>query len=853
MSCYNPISNLNHILYFELVHKDSIYLILMKKLLLSASILLSSLILQAQTQIDFRTFVNNCPTLSNATNYSNSYIENSTNVAVVNTNFSISDLDLATASSTQAWTTTIRLTNGVSLDSLYVPASSNGFTVSSPVYAYPNLTVSITGTGTAANLANLIKAITFKSVSENPSITARSITIEINDGTCSGNGNSTISITRVNDNPVLDLDNNDNSGKIGADYQTTYTEKGSDKNIADTDITITDVDNTTLSSTTIILTNKQVGDTIKVGTLLGGITSSVVSSAGTISITLTGSTTIANYQSAIRNIVYSNSSSNPSATDRYITVQVNDGQATSNVATTTIHIMAVNDCPIVDLNTTTVGNNDVATYTENASAINIISSNISISDPDKTTQTWNVKVELTNTFALDSLLKPANIGGLIISNPDYMSIPGRISITISGSGTGNQLATAINGIKFKTASENPNITPRNINIEISDDAIPACKVTAVSTININAKNDCPIVDLNTNSLGNDYLTVFVEQGVKVNVTSSNISITDVDNTIQKWNSTVELSNAVSLDSLFSSVTVSGFTVSPVSYTSGKVTVNITGTGTGVQLSSIIKGITYKSSSLNPDVTTRNIVVSISDDSSCTTSANSLITINLVVIDNDTITFQDFAFKSALISLGIDKNADNKIQKKEVVALKKLNINNKLIQNLAGIEWFKALDSLNVSFNNLTNINLSALVNLTYLNASNNKLSDVSITNFANQRVSTIAPNTKLQTLLVNNNQLTKLDVSNLLALKVLDARVNTALFQVCVNPSHDLTNFKVDLTTTLTSTCGILTSIENELNHEPKTLVGIYNLIGQKIENEQATNGIYIFVYSDGSREKVLR
>ncbi|MEY5048489.1 MAG: hypothetical protein RLZZ175_1848, partial [Bacteroidota bacterium] len=738
----------------------------------------------ANTTIVFRA-LNDCPTLSNATNFATSYTENGAKVAVVNSTFGITDVDLANASSTQAWTATIQLTNGVTLDSLFVPTSANGFTVNTPVYAYPNVTVSISGTGTASNLANLVKAITFKSGSENPSTTSRTVNIAINDGICSGNGNSTISITRVNDNPVLDLDGNDDSGKTGADFQTTYTEKGSDKNIADSDIIITDVDNTNLSSATIILTNKQVGDTIKVGTLLGGITSSVVSNAGTITITLSGSTTLANYQTTIRNIVYGNSSSNPSTTDRFVTVQVNDGAANSNLATTTIKFTAVNDnpnidldannnsgktgndyqttfvekssgvtigdvdtkvtdidspnltsativltnkkagdylvlgtltgitatvdssiagkitvsfsgstsllnyenaiksitfkngslapdtttrvltvvvndgsstnnlsntatsfikftlvndCPIVDLNTSTNGNNEVATYIENASAVNIVGNNISITDPDKTSQVWNVKVELSNAFALDSLFKSGNVGSLTIGNPDYTTIPGKISITISGTGTGAQIASAISGIKFKTGSNNPDLTPRVITIDVSDDATPACKVSTTSTISIKSTNDCPVVDLNTNSTS-DFSTIFVEQGAKVNVTSSNVSITDVDNATQNWTAKVELTNAVSLDSLFSTVTVAGFTVNPVSYTSGKVTVNITGTGTGADLASIVKGITYKSGSLNPDVTTRNIVVSISDDSSCTATANSTISINLVN-DASSLTLDD---------------------------------------------------------------------------------------------------------------------------------------------------------------------------------------------------------------------
>jgi gliding motility-associated-like protein len=578
------------------------------------------------------TNTNDCPTLTNASNFSTSFTENGAKVAVVNTTFSITDSDLATVSTTQAFTATIQLTNGLTLDSLFAPASANGFIVATPVYAYPNVTVSITGTGTATNLATLIKAITYKSGSDNPSTTARTVSIIVKDADvlCSGSGNSTISITTTNDCPVL---------SNAANYSTSFTENGAKVAVANSTFSISDNDLATASTTqawtaTIQLINGLTLDSLFAPASANGFTvATPIYAYPNVTVTITGTGTATNLATLVKAITYKSGSDNPSTTTRTVSISINDGNC-PGTGNTTISISNVNDCPIIDLNTTTLGNNDVVTYIENASAVNIIGNNISISDPDKTTQVWNVKVELSNAFALDSLFKSGNIGSLTIGNPDYTTIPGKVTITISGTGTGTELASAINDIKFKTGSENPDLTPRIITIDVSDDASPACKVSTVSTVNIKAKNDCPVVDLNTNS-ATDYTTIFVEQGSKVNVTSSSVSITDIDNTTQNWTAKVELTNAVSLDSLFSSVTVSGFTINPVSYISGKVTVNITGTGTGSDLVSIIKGITYKSGSLNPETTPRTIVISIADDSSCTATANSTITINQV---NDASSF-----------------------------------------------------------------------------------------------------------------------------------------------------------------------------------------------------------------------
>jgi hypothetical protein len=67
-------------------------------------------------------------------------------------------------------------------------------------------------------------------------------------------------------------------------------------------------------------------------------------------LTLTGSSTVANYQTALRSVTYANSSENPSTVTRTISFQVDDGGALndlSNTATRDITVTAVNDAPIL--------------------------------------------------------------------------------------------------------------------------------------------------------------------------------------------------------------------------------------------------------------------------------------------------------------------------------------------------------------------------------------------------------------------------------------------------------------------------------------------------------------------------
>ncbi|WP_205884504.1 immunoglobulin-like domain-containing protein, partial [Pseudomonas kribbensis] len=164
----------------------------------------------------------------------------------------------------------------------------------------------------------------------------------------STNGSVSTSIIDNDAPPVIDLDANNSSGATGADYKVTFTENtpGAGVSIADTDIKITDPDSTMLTGATIVLTNRQDGDALNLGNSVNGITINANSTNGTITLTLSGNATLADYMQAIKNITFTNSSEDPSTVPRIITVTVTDGGNYSNVATTTVNVVAVNDAPV---------------------------------------------------------------------------------------------------------------------------------------------------------------------------------------------------------------------------------------------------------------------------------------------------------------------------------------------------------------------------------------------------------------------------------------------------------------------------------------------------------------------------
>jgi uncharacterized repeat protein (TIGR01451 family) len=134
--------------------------------------------------------------------------------------------------------------------------------------------------------------------------------------------------TVLNSPPALDL----SVATAGTGFSQVYDPASVPVPIAAADDRITD-DGATISSATITLTNRQTGDLLSVGTLPAGITASAYNPTTGI-ITLSGVSSRANYQAALRAILFS--SAGPLTPTRTISVVVNDGTDNSNTAVTTI-------------------------------------------------------------------------------------------------------------------------------------------------------------------------------------------------------------------------------------------------------------------------------------------------------------------------------------------------------------------------------------------------------------------------------------------------------------------------------------------------------------------------------------
>ncbi|NOS98072.1 MAG: type I secretion C-terminal target domain-containing protein, partial [Methylotenera sp.] len=464
--------------------------------------------------------------------------------------------------------------------------------------------VTLSGSASVSSYQVAIRAINFDTTSINT--TARLINVVVNDGTVNSNiATTTVTILgTIAGVPVLDLDANDSSGATTTAYQGKFTVGATAVAIADTDVLVTDSNSTNMTSATIMLTNAQTGDVLTAGTMPIGITASIVGNV----VTLTGSATIAAYQTAIRAITFSNSLGAPVLTDRVFNVVVNDGTTPSNTAVSTI---SMNRAPTIDLdanNSTTTGNNYITTYTDGAGAVALSDIDIAVVDADGIIMSASITLTNPKTgdmFTVGTL--PSGITATVAGN----------TVSLSGSATPADYQTAIGAISFSNSTGTPDTTPRNITVTVNDGA--ATSSTAIATINVVDVNSPPVLDLDASAVGTGYSTFYsVVTRPNVAISDTDVSVTDVDSS-NITSAAITLTNAQLGDILIAGAMPLGITASVV----GNV-VTLSGAAFYTDYQAAIRAISFNSSS--SDLTARDITVTVTDGTSNSNTAHTTITI-----------------------------------------------------------------------------------------------------------------------------------------------------------------------------------------------------------------------------------
>jgi hypothetical protein len=343
------------------------------------------------------------------------------------------------------------------------------------------------------------------------------------DNGATGTATVSVNVISVNEPPILDL----NSSQLGNNYSTVFVE-GTTPIAITGSVSIIDADDTNLTSATITLTNIPDGEIEGLsimGTLPSGITAGNYDPATGI-ILLTGTAPIASYETALSQVVYSNSSQNPNTQNRVINVVVSDRQDNSNIPNSTITVDAVNDPPV-----NTVPGSQNANGSQPIVFSQAAGNQISIYDPDAGLNP--VQVTLT-----------ASTGTLTLgTTPNSVTISGDGTTTITLVGQIDNINTAINGLTFTPPA--PFTTSATLQVLTTDQGNTGSggSQQTTSTIAINRPN-LPPNAVNDSLVGtqNQLLTIATSTLLANDTDPDNdpLTITQVSNPI---NGTVTLNNS----------------------------------------------------------------------------------------------------------------------------------------------------------------------------------------------------------------------------------------------------------------------------------------------------------------------
>ena len=404
------------------------------------------------------TAINDAPAVT-TTGTSLAYTENAAATAV-DSGLAVSDVDTTTLTSA-----TVSITTGfVTGQDTLAFTNQNGITGS---WSAGTGVLTLTGSATVANYQTALQSVTYVNSSEAPSTATRTVSFVTNDGSAnSAAATRDITVTAINDAPVVTT----TSSALA------YTENAA-ATAVDSGLTVSDADTATLTSATVSITGGFVsGEDVLAFTNQNGITGSW--SAGTGVLTLTGSATLANYQTALRSVTYINTSDNPSSTTRTVSFQVNDGTVGSTTATRNITVTAINDAPVLATTSSTLA------YTENAAAT-AVDSGLTGSDVDTATLT-SATVSITGGFVT---------GQDVLAFTDQNGITGSWNagtgvLTLTGSATLANYQTALRSVTYINTSDNPSTATRTVSFVTSDGSISSAAATR--GITITAINDAPV-------------------------------------------------------------------------------------------------------------------------------------------------------------------------------------------------------------------------------------------------------------------------------------------------------------------------------------------------------------------------
>ncbi len=442
--------------------------------------------------------------------------------------------------------------------------------------------LTLSGSDSLANYQGVLQSVVFSSTSLNPTdygaSTNRTVSIHASNTEAANQTSnvldSTVAVIGVNQPPVL------------ADAGSGHYAEGGNGVTVDSSATLSDPDTLTqVSATATITSGFLTGDVLAASTAGTAIGASY--NAGTGVLTLSGTDTVANYQSVLRSITYTSTSTNPTHyqtdTSRTIAFQSDDGQSgnnTSNLLSSAVAVTAVNQPPVLS-------GGESAHYTQGGATATVADS-VSLSDPDTLTQASATATITSGLFPGDTLT--ADTAGTAIS-ASYSAGTG--VLTLSGADTVADYQSVLRSISYSSTSLNPTDyqtdTSRTIAFQSDDgQGLNETSNVVTSTVSVTGVNQPPV-------LTGGGSASYTEGGAAVTV-ADGLGLADPDTLTQVSATATITSGFFAGDVLAANTAGTGI---GANYNTATGVLTLSGTDTVANYQSVLQSITYASTSTNP--------------------------------------------------------------------------------------------------------------------------------------------------------------------------------------------------------------------------------------------------------------
>jgi len=347
--------------------------------------------------------------------------------------------------------------------------------------------------------------------------------------------------------------------------------------------------------------------TISAGTLQSGDTLHFTNQNGiggayaSGTLTLSGSATPAQYQTALESVTFSTTSSN--TTTRSISIVAMDGALNSNTGAESVQVAIA--APVVTpsgtINTFTLGGGAVA-----------VDAGLAVSSFDTDLTGATVTISAGTLKAGDTLLftNQNGISGAYASG----------ALTLSGSATPARYQTALESVTFSTTSTNT--TPRSISIVALDTGDTGSTPSNTGAETVDVAIAAPVVTANQTS-------VTVTAGASV-VVDSAVTVSSFDTDVT--GATVTIGTGYTANDTLHFTAQNGISI--VSNTGGVLT--LTGSATPANYQTALESVTF-SNTVNSSLATRNISIVVSDSGDTGNVGSNTATTQIAVVAPITVT------------------------------------------------------------------------------------------------------------------------------------------------------------------------------------------------------------------------